>query len=409
MAFLPIGQGVSIPYRYLTRHMGIFGATGTGKTTTLGAIAERAPCPVLILDAKGDLESLADTIMRPCMAVSDIGADLLTRALDLSEAQSGALRISLAWASDMGKPVNTLSDLRSLLNAALQFDLSQDYGLISSVSVAAVQRALLRLERATPWAFDKSCHDPRDMQGRVVYACSDMTHEPGLYGAFVCNVLDRLYRGLGEIGEVSTPGLMVLIDESHLIFDGASPAIVRRIEQVTRLIRSKGVGLIFVTQSPSDLPHVISGQLATRLQHALRATTAHHLKALNAAAQTMPGNVSADDILTLETGQVMASVPDASGKPLPARRIKIQRGNIPLHPTEWQSNPAYILREASRVLRMPIDYKAFAALANDLEKPVEFKPESPPTPVKWLKTRSKWFYVWVGLGLLYATGLFSPS
>lgn len=392
--FLPIGQGVSIPYRYLTRHMGIFGATGTGKTTTLGAIAERAPCPVLIMDAKGDLESLSTDIMRPCMAVSDIGADLLTRALDLSEAQSGALRIVLAWASDMGTPVNTLADLRALLNAALEHDLSKDYGLISSVSVAAVQRALLRLERATPWAFNAPLHDPRDTQGRVVYACADMTHETGLYGAFVCSVLDTLYRGLGEIGEVSTPGLMVMIDEAHLIFDGASPAIVRRIEQVTRLIRSKGVGLIFVTQSPSDLPHIISGQLATRVQHALRAATPQHLKALNAAAQTMPGNVTPQEILTLETGQALVSVPDASGKPLDARRIKIQRASISLRPIDWTPIERHI---------MPQVY-AVAPVA-----PVTFTPVASPSIFDWLTGRSKWFWFWCIVGLIYVFGALSPG
>ena len=405
--FLPIGQGVSIPYRYLTRHMGIFGATGTGKTTTLGAIAERAPCPVLLLDAKGDLESLADDILRPCMAVSDIGSDLLTRALDLSEAQSGALRIALAWAQDNQFQVYTLADLRALLNAVLEHDLSQDYGLVSKMSVAAIQRAILRLERATPWAFNAPLHDPRETHGRMVYACSDMTHEPGLYGAFVCSVLDSLYRQLGELGDVATPGLLVLIDESHLIFDGASNAIVRRIEQVTRLIRSKGVGLIFVTQAPSDLPHVISGQLATRIQHALRASTAHHLKALNAAAQTMPGNVTGDDILTLETGQALVSVPDMKGRPLDARRVKIQRGNVALHPTDWHQNPGYVLRSVAQGAGFAVDYAAFKKAADACNQPYE--PVEPPSFKQWLKRRSGWFWFWCMVASIYTIGFLNPG
>ncbi|RWP69532.1 helicase HerA-like domain-containing protein [Mesorhizobium sp.] len=331
MTHLPIGAGVAIPHRYLTRHVGIFGATGSGKTTTLGAIAERAPCPVLILDAKGDLESLGASLMRPAMRIDAMGADLIARALDLSEAQAGALQIALAWAEDSRRAVATLADLRALLNDATRQDLSRDYGLISPISVAAVQRALLRLERGAPWAFGAVRHDPRDTQGITVYAASELTHLPGLYGAFVAHTLDSIYRGLGEVGDVPAPGLLVMIDEAHLVFDGATQSIVRRIEQITRLIRSKGVGLIYVTQSPSDLPHIIAGQLATRIQHALRASTPHHHKALKAAAETMPGNITAASILGLATGQAIVSVPDASGAPLPGRVVAIARGRLPLH------------------------------------------------------------------------------
>lgn len=331
MTHLPIGNGAAIPYRYLSRHVGIFGATGTGKTTTLGAIAERAPCPVLILDAKGDLESLGATLMRPAMRIDAMGADLIARALDLSEPQAGALQIALAWAADCGRSIATLADLRALLNAALQQDLSGAYGLISPISVSAVQRALLRLERGAAWVFQDPRHDPRDTQGITVYACSELTNLPGLYGAFVAHTLDSIYRGLGEIGDVAAPGLIVMIDEAHLVFDGSTPSIVRRIEQITRLIRSKGVGLIYVTQSPSDLPHIIAGQLATRIQHALRASTPYHHKALKAAAETMPGNISAATILGLATGQAIVSVPDARGAPLPGRVVAISRGRLPLH------------------------------------------------------------------------------
>lgn len=331
MTHLPLGAGLTIPHRYLTRHIGIFGATGTGKTTTLGAIAERAPCPVLILDAKGDLESLGATLTRPQMRIDAMGADLISRALDLSEPQAGALHIALAWAADNGRAVATLTDLRALLNDTLAADLSADYGLVSKLSVSAIQRALLRLERGAPWAFGTGGRDPRDTAGITVYAASDLTHLPGLYGAFVAHVLDSLYRGLGELGDVAAPGLLVLIDEAHLVFDGAPAAIVRRIEQITRLIRSKGVGLIYVTQAPSDLPAIISAQLATRIQHGLRAATMQHHQALKAAADTMPGTVSAADILGLGTGQAWVSVPDGSGKPLPARRVMIQRGSKALH------------------------------------------------------------------------------
>lgn len=331
MTALQIGSGAAIPWRYLTRHMLIVGATGSGKSTTLGAVAERAPCAVLILDAKGDLESLGQHLLRPAMRVDAIGADLLARALDLSEAQAGCLQIALAWAEDSGRAVATLAELRDLLNDATRYDLSASYGLVSPVSIAAVQRALLRLERGAPWVFQAPRHDPRDTQGITVYGCSDLTALPGLYGAFVAHTLDSLYRGLNELGDVAAPGLLVMIDEAHLVFDGATAAVVRRIEQITRLIRSKGVGLIYVTQSPSDLPHIIAGQLATRIQHALRASTPYHHKALKAAAETMPGNVSAASILGLATGQAIVSIPGANGAPLPGRVVAVQRGKLPLH------------------------------------------------------------------------------
>lgn len=382
--FLSIGSNAAIPYRYLTRHMGIFGATGTGKTTTLGAIAERAPCPVLILDAKGDLESLQTSIMRPRMSISDIGPDLIARALNLSEAQAGIVQIAMAWAQDTGRRVDTLADLRGLLNDALYADLSAEYGLISKLSVSATQRALLRLERGASWAFGARRHDARDTQGRVVYACSGLTALPGLYGAFVAHVLETLYSGLGEIGDVAAPGLLVMIDEAHLVFDGATPAIVQRIEQITRLIRSKGVGLIFVTQAPSDLPNVIAGQLATRIQHALRGATAQHMKALRAAAETMPGNIAAGDIMGLGTGEAIASIPDAKGVPLPGRKVKITRGNIALQPIDWQDVP-----EPPRV--EPLGTLPDNAFAPPLQ------PEK-----TWLQQRSPWFWIWCIVGLIYA-------
>jgi hypothetical protein len=374
----PIGPGAQIPYRYLSRHVGIFGATGTGKTTTLGAIAERCPCPVLVLDAKGDLESLGSTLICPQMRIDDLGADLIARALNLSEAQAGALAIALAWAEDTGRAVATLQDLRQLLNEATRANLSDSYGLISPVSVAAVQRAMLRLERGAAWAFGSARHDPRDTKSITVYAASELTHLPGLYGAFVAHVLDSLYRGLGEIGDAGAPGLMVLIDEAHLVFDGASPAIVQRIEQITRLIRSKGVGLIYVTQAPSDLPHVISGQLATRVQHALRGATPVHQKALKAAADTMPGNITAADIAGLGTGQAIVSVPNASGVPMPACKVAVSRGSKPLH--------------SVGVARPAVQPATVSTVSSEATYA--------PDPGLWERLRGKWYFMPVSIGLV---------
>ena len=348
MTALHLAPGLSIPHRALTRHIGIFGATGTGKTTTAAAIAERAPCPVILLDAKGDLESLG--LHRPWraqMRIDSMGADLVARALDLSPAQAGALHIALAWAEDSMRAVTGLDDLRNLLadTIAAAPDLSARYGLITPMSVAAIQRAILRLDRAAPWAFGANAIDWRDMRGINVYAASEIASVPGLYGAFVAHLLDSLYRGLGEIGDASAPGLMVMIDESHLIFDGAPPAVTRRIEQVTRLIRSKGVALCYITQSPADLPDAIAGQLASRVQHGLRASTPRQVASARAAAESMPGNATMGDVLVLGTGQALCSVPDARGRILPARLVQVTRGRLAMGAVAHEAPPARVVQQ----------------------------------------------------------------
>lgn len=349
-----LGPGAAVPHGQLARHMGIFGATGTGKTTTAAALVERAPCPVLVLDVKGDLESLG-TLHRPWQAqarLSSMGPDLIARALDLSEAQAGAVQIAAAWCQDNGVALDTLQDMRR----ALETCNPAPYGLLSLSSVAAVQRAMLRLERAAPWAFGAAVRDWRQCDGVEVLSCGALAAVPGLYGAIAAHILDSLYRGLGELGDVPAPGLMVLIDEAHLIFDGATPAVVRRLEQVTRLIRSRGVGLIYVTQSPADLPDAIAGQLATRIQHGLRAATPRQLKGLRAAAESMPGG-TVEAIQRLGTGHALVSVPDASGRPGKARVVRVARGKVQLAAVAPESPPvaryAAPLVEVERVAAPP--------------------------------------------------------
>ncbi len=340
---ISIAPGHVLPPRYITRHVGIFGATGTGKTSTAATLARGLACPVLILDAKGDLGGLGRPLVpwrHAQLSVSLMGADALARALDLSEAQAGALHIALAWASDRGWPLHTLADLRGALNGVLTApDVGAAYGLVSPQSVRAVQRSILRLERGSPWAFGPRVMDPAKGQGVAVLQASDLAAVPGLYGAFVADLLGRTFDRLGEVGDRGAAGLVIMIDESHLVFSGCPPALVQRIESVVRLIRSKGVGLVFISQSPADLPDSILAQLGSRIQHGLRAATPRQQAAARAAAETMPGNVTAADVLGLGTGEALLSLPDDRGVPKPAAVARVHFSD--LAPVEVEAPPVH--------------------------------------------------------------------
>ncbi|MDO5088082.1 MAG: DUF853 family protein [Comamonadaceae bacterium] len=348
------------------RHGLITGATGTGKTVTLQKLAEsfsQAGVPVFMADVKGDLTGisqpgsiggkLAATLQErglplpepmacpttlwdvfgeqghPVRAtVSDMGPLLLARMLDLNDTQSGVLNLVFKIADDQGLLLLDLKDLRAMLqhvgDNARQF--TTEYGNISAASVGAIQRGLLALEgQGGDRFFGEPMLNLADMmqtvQGRGVVnilAADRLMQSPRLYAAFLLWMLAELYENLPEIGDPEKPKFVFFFDEAHLLFNDVPKVLLERIELVVRLIRSKGVGVYFVTQNPIDVPDTVLAQLGNRVQHALRAFTPRDQKAVKATAQTMRANPGLDietAITELAVGEALVSLLDAKGRP----------------------------------------------------------------------------------------------
>lgn len=277
-----------IPARYANRHALIAGPTGTGKTVTLQKLTEslaQAGVSVFAPDIKGDFAALARSCEtrflqpltgpgQPCrVPVWAMGADLLSRALELSEAQAGALEIAFRHADDTGAPLDTLGDFRALLSAmSADTESVAHLGYVTRASIGTIQRALLRLEsQGAADLFGAPGFDVADLlsPGLVsILDASALYHSPRLYGALMLYLLRDLARRLPELGDMDKPRLALVIDEAHCLFHEASPALLRSIEATARLIRSKGVGLYFASQSPADIPPVVREQCATRIEHA---------------------------------------------------------------------------------------------------------------------------------------------
>jgi DNA helicase HerA-like ATPase len=365
---------ISICGKMANRHGLIAGATGTGKTVTLQVLAEtfsQAGVPCFMADMKGDLSGISQTgamsgfIEKRCAefgitnpefgacpvrffdvfgeqghpmrtTVSNMGPQLLSRLLQLNETQEGILNIVFRIADDRGLLLLDLKDLRSMLNYvaenAKQYTAS--YGNITAQSVGAIQRALLTLEnQGASKFFAEPSFDIYDLlqceQGKGVMnvlAADKLMLQPKLYSTFLLWLLTELYAQLPEVGDMELPKLVFFFDEAHMLFDETSKALVDKIEQVVRLIRSKGVGVYFVTQSPTDIPEEILGQLGNRVQHALRAFTPKDQKAVKTAAETFrenPAFKTADAIMELGTGEALVSFLDEKGAPSVVERAKI--------------------------------------------------------------------------------------
>jgi len=343
--------------KYANRHGLVSGATGTGKTVSLMVITEglsRIGVPVFMADVKGDVAGLAmpgagdatpvvfwdlehKAGHRVRATVSEVGPSLLARMLELNDVQAGVLDITFKLADEQGLLLLDLDDLRALLNLVSEkhAEVSQRYGLVSAQSVAAIQRALLRLEGEDGKQFfgepalELTDLMRTDLTGRgivSILAADRLVLKPHLYSTFLLWLLSELFEQLPEVGDLDKPKLAFVFDEAHLLFDDAPPALVERIEQVVRLIRSKGVGVYFCSQFPDDVPGEILGQLGNRIQHALRAFTPRDQKAVKTAAETFVANPKIDvakAIAQLGVGEALVSTLQAGGVPMPVERAHI--------------------------------------------------------------------------------------
>jgi len=378
-----IGKGEDAPQALVlkraNRHGLIAGATGTGKTVTLQVLAEglsRAGVPVFLSDVKGDLSGMAmpgspthkaheglskraaelgltdwTYTDNPVVfwdlfgeqghpvrtTVSEMGPLLLARLLGLNDTQEGVLNIAFKVADDQGLLLLDMKDLRQMLvycadNAQ---ELATSYGNVSSQSIGAIQRQLLQLDSQggdkffgeTALVMTDMIAVGEDGRGQVnILAADKLMASPKLYATFLLWMLSELFEELPEVGDPGKPKLVFFFDEAHLLFNDAPKALLEKVEQVVRLIRSKGVGVYFITQNPIDIPEAIAGQLGNRVQHALRAFTPRDQKAVKAAAETFRANpkVKVETAITeLKTGEALVSLLQEDGAPSPVERTLI--------------------------------------------------------------------------------------
>jgi hypothetical protein len=392
-----IGTSVKKEYlllRLANRHGLITGATGTGKTVSLQVLAEgfsRAGVPVFAADIKGDLSGIAAKgVAKPFLeeratkiglegysyeafpvifwdlfgeqghpiraTVEAMGPLLLARILELNEVQEGVLNIAFKVAADEKLPLVDLADLRAIIAhiADRATELTKTYGNVSKTSVGAIQRRLLVLEQQqAEHFFGEPALDIADFmriapdgRGYVsVLAAEKLMSSPKLYATFLLWLLSSLFDKLPEVGDPEKPKLVFFFDEAHLLFDEAPKALLARIEQVTRLIRSKGVGVYYITQNPLDVPDTVSSQLGNRIQHALRAFTPREQKAVKSAATTFRPNPKLDverAILELGVGEALVSMLEKKGEPSIVERTLIRPPSSRLGPLTAEERKAVI-------------------------------------------------------------------
>ncbi|MFK8267357.1 helicase HerA-like domain-containing protein [Capnocytophaga cynodegmi] len=360
---------VNLPLKTLNRHGLIAGATGTGKTKTLQVIAENLSkngVPVLLMDLKGDLSGLAEigeeksfiterhkkigvpyapqrfpvelfTIseqkgVRMRATVSEFGSVLLSRILDLSDVQEGVLAVIFKYCDDNGYPLLDLKDLKKILQFATEegkAEFEKEYGAIAKTSTSAILRKIVELEhQGAELFFGERSFEPSDLlrtnskgEGYVnIIRLTDIQDRPKMFSTFMLSLLAEIYSTFPEEGDLQKPKLVIFIDEAHLIFNEASKTLLNQLENIVKLIRSKGVGLIFCTQNPTDVPDAVLSQLGMKVQHALRAFTAKDRKAIKLTAENYPVSEfydTAEVLTSLGTGEAFVTVLNEKGIPTP--------------------------------------------------------------------------------------------
>ncbi len=370
------GTLVRLPLATLNRHGLIAGATGTGKTKTLQIIAEqlsRQGVPTLLMDIKGDLSGIAvasgghpkiderhaaigipfgasgspvelltlsdEPGARLRATVVEFGPVLFSKMLDLNDTQSGIMAVVFKYAEDQGLPLLDLKDLRKVMQYLTnegKEEAQREYGRISTASVGAIMRRIVELEgQGAEKFFGERSFDVEDLtrlddRGRGIVSIvrlTDVQDRPKLFSTFMLQLLAEIYATFPEEGDLDRPKLVVFLDEAHLIFEEATDALLDQLEAIIKLIRSKGIGVVFVTQNPADIPADILGQLGLKVQHALRAFTARDRKAIKLASENYPLSdfYAIDQTLTeLGTGEAFVTALDRKGRPTPLVRTLLR-------------------------------------------------------------------------------------
>lgn len=426
----PPGTGVRLPLRMMNRHGLIAGATGTGKTKTLQVLAEQLSLkgvPTLLMDIKGDLSGLAapaqpsphidkrqqkmgipwEPLHLPVellslsrepgaqlrATTSEFGPVLLSRILELNETQSSVLALIFKYCDDRGWPLLDLEDLRAMLRFATgsgKQELESAYGRVSGASVSTIMRKLVELEQQGAGSFfGERSFDPQDMlklrdsKGVIhIVRLTDIQDKPRLFSTFMLCLLAEIYATFPEVGDADKPKLVIFIDEAHLIFDNATKPLLDQIESIIKLIRSKGVGIHFCTQDPSDVPEKVLGQLGLKVQHALRAFTGKDRTTIRRTAQNYPLSAfyDAEQLLTsMGTGEAMVSALGEKGRPTPLAHTLVRapgtRMDV-LTPVEIQALVAgsELVPKYNEVINRE---SAAEILAKRLQVHQEEQPESP--------------------------------
>ncbi len=423
------GQRVELALNMCNRHGLIAGASGTGKTITMKVMAESfsdAGVPVFLCDVKGDVAGICapgvsnegmekridkfgvrDTFTYKAYpttfwdiyqegghavraTVSDMGPELLSRILGLTPAQEGILHIVFRIADNRGLLLIDLKDLRAMLTYVNEHrsEYMMTYGNITSQSVAAILRALLPLEQqGGDLFFGEPALDIRDWirtdadgHGMInVLDCVKLVQNPTLYAGFLLWMLSELFENLPEAGDLDKPKLVFFFDEAHMLFRDAPAVLLQKIEQTVKLIRSRGVGVFFVTQSPSDIPNAVLAQLSNRVQHALRAYTPAELKAVRVAAQAFRANPAfqaEDAIMELGVGEALTSFLDEGGVPAMVQRTKIICPQSLMTAPEPMARTKVLMRDGMEKYDDYVDnLSAYEVLTEEAEKAETAKQE----------------------------------